>query len=351
MRALTVPRHAACYTASIVLLCIVCLVIVEMSVRSMSTAHCKLALGNIWGCVSYKPVKRSLSNRASGVYLGDSHMRLAEVDDFQNYFVPGSRPGDMLTILKFLSRNGFIEKAVISMAAHHMRDDNDVSPVQPVDRSSFNLQVLPFPVYFLEPHLTSGLKQYLWHTVTGRPLPDFNGEVLRTDSEIEARQKTVADRYRAWQQNASQESMRWWQSLPIRHSDKKWQTDTQEQRDTWTMKRFTSFFPAENYKQTDAHEAMLELFALLNERNIETCFVRMPHSDEWTELTQRKENVRYLDAQQYIEEQVRQSGFRYVDTATLKLDLDIRDFRNADHVYHIVLDQLTPVILKACFQD
>jgi len=339
------------YVVGVLFCCVAGLAIIEHSVRSMSRAHCSLALGETTGCVSYNSVKRMLSNEASRIYLGDSHMHLAEVDGFQKYQIPGSRPGEVLTVLRYALRRGDVERAVIGLAAHHMRDNSRIVLQNPLDLGSFRYQRLPFSVYFFESVLTTGLKTYLWHRLTNRSLPELNGVTLRTDQQIDELAAAAAAKREKWMQTANRTGMRWWQKQPIQYPVTRWQNFNQKQRDSWTRRRFDRFYPIEDYRTGDAHAALLELFALLTERRVETCFVRMPHSEEWEALTQLDENKRYLVVQKYLAEQVREHGFRYVDTATLKLGLKMPDFRNADHVYPVVLVDATPVILDACFGD
>jgi len=339
------------YVAGVLFCCVCGLAIIEHSVRSMSRAHCSLALGATTGCVSYNTVKRMLSNEASRIYLGDSHMHLAEVDGFRKFQIPGSRPGEVLTVLRYALRRGDIERAVIGLAAHHMRDNTRIVLQNPLDLESFRFQRLPFSVYFFESVLTTGLRTYLWHLLTNRSLPELNGVALRTDQQIEERAAAIAVKREKWLQSANRTGMRWWQKEPIQHPVTRWQKFNQKQRDSWTKRRFDRFYPVEDYRDGDAHAALLELFALLQERQVETCFVRMPHSEEWEALTQLDKYERYSVVQAYLAEQVRERGFRYIDTATLNLGLKMPDFRNADHVYPVVLVDATPVILDACFGD
>ena len=73
--------------------------------------------------------------------------------------------------------------------------------------------------------------------------------------------------------------------------------------------------------------------------------------EEWKKLMQMEKHARYNVVQDYIEEQVRGQGYRYVDTMKLDLDLGTADFRNADHVYPVVLVDVTPVVLDSCFGE
>jgi|GEM_PF-4834842 len=340
---------ARSYLLVLLFLCGAGLAVVEVSVRSMSRAHCVLTTGLWSSCGAYESIKGLMSNRAANVVLGDSHMKFAENAGFKRYQIPAARPGEVLIVTKYLLKRGHVERAIIGLASHHMRDNSRIRMQQPLSSGTLVNQWFPFSVYFLEPEITIGLKRYLWHALTRRPLPAVAGRPLRTREELDELELKTSAVDEIWQKTADRSNMRWWQNQPIRYRDRKWQNFTQRERDLRTKKRFDRLYPMPDFRDSEVHKDLLALLSLLQANAVNACFVRMPHSNEWEILKQRPEYQLYDEVQKHLENLVRENGYRYVNTAELKLELKKEDFINTDHLHPYVMDQLTPVVVDACF--
>lgn len=328
------------------------LVGIEKAVRAMPHAYCKAEVDNIYGCASYQSLKRYLGDDNSRFFLGDSHVEfMVDFNGFRDYSMPAMLPTEMLYIMRYLVRSRKVEHVVIGLSAHHLQDKKKTRLHGILDEGTLTRQILPFPVFALEPALTVGLKKYVWDRLFGRPLPKVEDKPSYTDEQIEQQRE---QRWRDQQiagEKAGDKTALWWQSYPLILEPTHWQKKTPKARKDWALRRFLRHYPPENFDQIDEYQAMVDLLELIKQNDINACFVRFPHSQEWENLAELPQFQRYKKAKTLVRNLVEEYSFFYLDTASLDLQLTTEHFRDSDHLLVPVIEKLTPVITQACFPN
>jgi len=338
------------YLALVVTLLLAVLVGVELAVRKMPHAYCKAAVDNIWGCSSYKSLKRYLADENSRFFLGDSHVEfMVDFNGFRDYSMPAMLPSEMHPILEYLVRTREVEHVLIGLSAHHLQDKRKTRSFDILSDGTLMRQVLPFPVYALEPALTVGIKNFIWDSLFGRPLPRINGQQMYTDEELQAQMEERWKKQSEAARAVPDSEKLWWQKEALVLDATHWQKKTPKQRNDWALRRFRQHYPHASYKDIDEHKSLVALLDLIEKHELDVCFVRFPHADEWEALAELKQFSRYKKVKAYVREMVEQRNIRYLDTESLDLQLTTEHFRDSDHLLVPVIEALTPTITNACF--
>ncbi len=323
---------------------------IEIAVRTMPHAYCKAEVDNIYGCASYKSLKRYLGDKNSRFYLGDSHVEfMVDYNGFRDYSMPAMLPTEMLYIMQYLVRSRTVEHVLIGLSAHHLQDKEKTRLHGILDEGTLSRQFLPFPVFALEPALTVGIKKYIWDTLFGRPLPKVEGKPSFTEEQLDQQREQRWRDQQAAGEKATDKSALWWQSYPLILEPTHWQKKTQKLRKDWALRRFLRHYPPENFDQIDEYHAIVGLLDLLQENDIKACFVRFPHSKEWEDLAELPQFERYKQAKALVRQLVEERNYYYLDTEALDFQLTTEYFRDSDHLLVPVIEKLTPVIVDTCF--
>lgn len=343
---------AKTYLLLLVAAVLVSLVCLEFAVRKMPHAYCKAEVDSIYGCASFKSIKRYLGDRNSRFYLGDSHVEyMVDYNGFRDYSVPAMLPSEMLYIMKYLVRSRDVKHVVIGLSAHHLQDKRRTRQLPILDPGTLSRQYFPFPIYTLEPVLTVGLKKYLWDTLFNRPLPSIDGQQMYTEEELEQQKKQRwADQSLA-SQKAGDAKKLWWQDEALVLEETHWQQKNPKQRNDWALPRFRRHYPHADFKETDEHDSLVGLLDLLDAHEIKACFVNFPHAEIWKELAALPEFSRHNVVKDYLRKLIERRNYYYLDTDALDLNLTTEHFRDSDHLLIPVIEQLTPVIVDTCFPN
>lgn len=176
---------------------------IEMLVRGMPSAWCKVELGEYYGCSTFMPTKRIFKGQTSRVLIGDSRLEyMLPYKGFEDYSIPALVPSEIKQILEYLLKTRKVEKAIIGIGGHYLQDKSRTRTWDVITEKNFGRQVFPFPVYALEPALTGGFKNYLRKSLTGGELPKLQGKQLFTDKDY-----AVMDRERREKQQSHGEQV------------------------------------------------------------------------------------------------------------------------------------------------
>jgi len=260
-------------------------------------------------------------------------------------------PLEMHAILEYLVRTRKVEHVLIGLSAHHLQDKRKTRQFDILSDGSLTRQFMPFPVYAFEPALTVGLKNYIWDSLFGRPMPKINGEQMYTEEELEAQKKERWRQQSIAAREVPESEKLWWQKEALVLEPTHWQKKNPKQRRDWALRRFRQHYPHESYKSIDEHDNLVALMDVIEQNDIDVCFVRFPHSEEWEGLAELEQFSRYLEVKTYVRELVEQRNFRYLDTDSLDLQLTTEHFRDSDHLLVPVIEALTPTITNACFPE
>lgn len=268
---------------------------------------------------------RVFNEERVNIQIGDSHAggNLSVLPDYAFIGKGGLTPTEIETVVKYYYQGRDKGRVIVVVGPNSLARNRQVES-RSLPEGSLKSQILPVPLYLLEPAFRDGLRNRLFSIF---------------DISANALDMTRKDALDLWAKTRRKEGRDFHIGMIGEQAEF-----------LLAAGRFPNQNPVENFQTSIAFQAIERLMGWLKEQGIEACIVDTPISPMYQSIVaDNSDTSRFEDAQKALQELAAQYGFKFASGPKLVPNFPTEMFQDQDHLSRKGHAIWWPMVEEFCF--